>query len=258
MRRHSQWALAALFFIACALAPTAAQNPPSNQGASKPPLYTYVSEWAVPRAQWADMAKLDTQDRGMLDKFVADGTLLNYGQFANLVHQEGQPTHGSWFSANSMANLMKVLGAEMAAPGTTAPVLANSKHWDYVFVSTLYNGKPTTQHTGYIVGGNFVVKPGHGKDFDNLMKNQIIPMMEKLLADGAIDFYTLNNEEIVEHPGMVTFVYTTSEASGMDKVDAAFNELMSKDPTFGQQFEAAVVPDSEHDFLDRITYMNHK
>src|SRR5690348_5246118 len=65
----------------------------------KPPLYTYISEWAVPRAQWAEMAKLDEQDRPLMDKLVADGTLTGYGAYTNLIHQEGEPTHGTWFSA---------------------------------------------------------------------------------------------------------------------------------------------------------------
>ncbi len=258
MHTRSQWAFAAMFVLACALAPAGAQNAPADQDKSKPPVYTYVSQWAVPRAQWADMAKGDVQERSTLDKFVADGTLLDYGQFQNLVHQEGHPTHGSWFSATSMASLMKVLNAEMSSAGATAPVLANSKHWDFVLVSTVYNGKPTTQRTGYIVGASFMVKPGHRKDFDTLTRNQVVPLFERLLADGSVSSYGLYDQEIVEHAGQVTFVYIAPEASGMDKVDAAFNELMSKDPSFGQQFDAAVQPDGEHDFLSRITYMGHK
>ena len=32
-----------------------------------------------------------------MDKMVANGDILEYGYFANLIHQEGEPTHGSWF-----------------------------------------------------------------------------------------------------------------------------------------------------------------
>ena len=45
------------------------------------------------------MAKLDEQDKPLLDKLVADGTLIGYGAYYNLIHQEGEPTHGSWFTA---------------------------------------------------------------------------------------------------------------------------------------------------------------
>ena len=30
---------------------------------SKPPVYTYVATWEVPRAQWGEMVKLDEQDK---------------------------------------------------------------------------------------------------------------------------------------------------------------------------------------------------
>src|SRR5579864_5706697 len=36
----------------------------------KAPVYTYVAEWEVPRAQWGDMVKLDEQDKPLLDKLV--------------------------------------------------------------------------------------------------------------------------------------------------------------------------------------------
>jgi hypothetical protein len=103
-------------------------------------VYTYIAEWNVPRAQWADMVKVDEQDRPLLDKLVADGTLTAYGAFTNLIHQEGAPTHGSWFTATSEGNLMKALEAIYTQPGcTTAPVEAASKHWDYIVVSRIYN-----------------------------------------------------------------------------------------------------------------------
>src|SRR5262249_57942388 len=55
---------------------------------SKPTVYTYVAQWAVPRAQWADIVKADEADRPVLDKLVADGTLIGYGAYTNLIHQE--------------------------------------------------------------------------------------------------------------------------------------------------------------------------
>ncbi|MBV8569280.1 MAG: hypothetical protein JO319_01595, partial [Acidobacteriaceae bacterium] len=107
---------------------------------AKPPMYTYISEWAVPRAQWADMAKVDEQDRPLMDKLISDGTLTGYGSFTNLIHQEGEPTHGTWFSATSEGNLLKALEAVYASPGsTTAPVEGASKHWDYILVGRVYN-----------------------------------------------------------------------------------------------------------------------
>src|SRR5215475_15656618 len=75
-----------------------------SSGSAKPTVYTYVSEWAVPRAMWADYKKEDDTDIEAMKKAMAEGLIVSYGSFAVLNHREGAPTHGSWFTANSMAN----------------------------------------------------------------------------------------------------------------------------------------------------------
>jgi hypothetical protein len=37
------------------------------------------------------MVKLDEQDKPLLDKLLADGTLVGYGAYTNLIHQEANP-----------------------------------------------------------------------------------------------------------------------------------------------------------------------
>ena len=58
---------------------------------------------------WGDYLKNEAPDLDMLKKAVADGTLTSFGSYAVLNHQEGLPTHGTWFSASSMSNILKVL-----------------------------------------------------------------------------------------------------------------------------------------------------
>ena len=81
-----------VFSLTCP--PTWAQG-----SASQPPIFTYVSEWNTPRAQWADMAKVETDIKATMDALVADGTVLGYGTYENRIHSEASPTHGSWFQA---------------------------------------------------------------------------------------------------------------------------------------------------------------
>ena len=101
-----------LFCLAMAVGPSQAQMATP----AKPPIYIYVSTWSVPRAQWPEMTKLDDMDKPVLDKLVADGTLIGYGSYTNIIHQEGEPTHGSWFTATSEGNLLKGLEAIYANP----------------------------------------------------------------------------------------------------------------------------------------------
>jgi hypothetical protein len=83
MKNQASWRGGVLsLFAVAAVMPSQAQD--ANQ--SKPPVYTYISEWAVPRPQWSEMAKLDEQDRPLMDKLIADGTITGYGAFTNLIH----------------------------------------------------------------------------------------------------------------------------------------------------------------------------
>ncbi len=91
------------------------------QGESKAPVYVYVSDWAVPRVQWADMAKLDTQDTSLENKLLNDGTISAYGTLVSLIHTERQPTHADSFWANSEGNILKALAAFYAVADETAP-----------------------------------------------------------------------------------------------------------------------------------------
>ena len=76
-----------LVFLALAAGlPLRAQS--ADQG--KAPMYSYIAEWAVPRAQWADMEKVDDQEKALMEKLIADGTIVSYAGFTNLLHQEGK------------------------------------------------------------------------------------------------------------------------------------------------------------------------
>ena len=88
----------------------------------KPRMYSYVSFWNIPRAQWGAMEKADADDKPLLDKAVAGGTLVGYGNDVNLVHQVDGSTHDEWWSSMSMAGLMNVLNQFYANGSATSSV----------------------------------------------------------------------------------------------------------------------------------------
>jgi len=63
----------------------------------KPPMYSYVSFWNIPRAQWGEMEKADAADKPLLDKAVASGAIIGYGNDVNMVHQPDGSTHDEWW-----------------------------------------------------------------------------------------------------------------------------------------------------------------
>jgi hypothetical protein len=246
--------LAVVFTLLLVCAPVWAQGKPNPH-----PIFTYVSLWGVPRAQWGDMAKANAENKAILDPLVTDGTVLGYGTFENRIHSDGGYTHGSWFQAASLANLFKALEMLSTRAGATAPVLAASKHQDHLMISTDYGAKAITSSTGYLRVISAEVKPGSMDDFLEAYRRYIVPVYEKLLADGAIVAYQLDSEYNIENaPGRFFSVVDTRDAEGLDKVRAAIGELFEKNPAVVGALVSNTVPNSRNDVLGRITTMTHK
>ena len=230
----------------------------ADQG--KPSMYTYVAQWAVPRGQWADMVKVDEQDRPTLDKLVADGTLVGYGAYTNLIHQEGEPTHGTWFTAKSEGNLLKALETIYAQPGlVTAPVQGASKHWDQILTSDIYNGKAGTWKDGYLTWSQWELKPGSMRGYSELTKKAFVPILEKLLTEGTITSYGLDSEDY--HQGKLGVIYeyfTVPDAASLDKANKALEDAFNSNPALGDAVRALADPHGHRDYLTRLRFMVSK
>jgi len=246
-------ALALAAIAALSASPVRAQ---STDDKEKAPVYTYVSQWAVPRADWAAYDKTIPGTKQLMDKLVADGTLVAYGWFKNLVHQEGSPTHGDWFSATSPGNLMKALNALMAQGAAAGPdkSLVESKHWDYLLVSRQYGKHAGTFENSYLRVSSFKAKHGEGETVEKALNSFIIPRLEKLLADGAIHFYSIDREAI--HTGdqaEFDIVVITNGADGLDKYYASLETAAKANPTGGPAFASATEGSAHRDFLSLTT-----
>ena len=68
-------------------------------------MYSYIANWQIPRAHWAEMAAANAGDKAILDKAMADGTIVGYGDDINLVHTSDGWTHDDWWSSMSMAGI---------------------------------------------------------------------------------------------------------------------------------------------------------
>jgi hypothetical protein len=246
------YALAAVMLMA---SNTWAQTP----SAEKAPLYTYVSEWAVPRAMWNDYQKSQAQEDEMMKKLVADGTLTSYGSFSVLNHQEGAPTHGSWFSAKSVAGLMKALEGLRAAPDSTDAVLSASKHWDYILESHDYSAHSGTFKNGYLRVGHWRYKAGANDTDGKIMKATMVALLEKLLADGAVHSYQIDEEAVhSEDPGAFYVAIVANGAEGIDKFNVAIEENEKKNPAGWAGFGSLLSTEGHRDFLAHVDSMTVK
>ena len=208
---------------------------------------------------WADYQKSESSDDEFLRKAVSDGTLISFGSYSVLNHQEGQATHGSWFSASSMANLMKVLEGLRSAPDATGPVLAASKHWDYIFTSHDYNAHSGTGKNGYLRVGQWSYKHGASDPGGKVMKAAMVTILEKLFSEGALYAYQIDEEAVhSSDPNSLNIAIIASGAEGMDKFDAAIDDLEKNNPAAGAALDSLLEPHGHRDFLAHVDEMAHK
>ncbi len=231
--------------------PAAAQTAEVKE---KPALYTYVAEWNIPRAQWADMEKGNSANAKIMDKAVADGTIVGYGSDRTVVHQSDGITHDDWWSATSMAGVLNMLDRlEKAGDSGTSVLTSATDHSDAIYISHYYNWHPGSWKGGYTFEASYALRPDAPEDaVAMLSKNMIVPVLEKLLAEGTIDEYEIDTQAIhTEAPGSFQIVYLTPNAEGVDKVNAAIREAVKSKPLDGPAFESMVTDPAHRDAVLR-------
>jgi hypothetical protein len=235
------------FSALCALAITAFPAAPAGaqmaEVKEKPPLYTYVSDWAIPRAHWAELEKQGAATDKVLEKGAASGALVAFGNDENLVHQPDGETHDTFWSAMSMAGVLKVLDDLHTTGAATTSVLSTAtRHSDSLYVSHFYNWKSGSWKGAYTFDASYKLKADAPDDaVETLSKTFIVPLMEKLLADGTIGEYEVDEEAIhTESPNKFWIVYITPNAEGLDKVNAALRAAVKASPLASPAFNSMV------------------
>jgi len=225
---------AALTALGAFSAPAGAQS--ADEMKEKPPLYTYEASWAFPRARWGEVGKDNaTSTQKVLAPALADGTLVGYGDDEALVHTSEGFTHDNWWQAHSMAGLMKVLDALGKTGPPTQLLLSSTKHRDQVFISRFYNWKPGSWKGAFGHASTYKLKADAPNDAVSVLsKSLFVPLLEKLLADGTIVEYEIDEETIhTESPDQFVIYYLTPTAEGLDKVNAAVRAAGRENPLVG-------------------------
>jgi hypothetical protein len=235
---------------------------PAVVAAQEPTHYTFIAEWTVPRANWADFtANFEKNTRPVLDRRTADGTLVDWGSFENTVHTEEDSTHGVWWTSNTIAGIEKVR-TELIKQAAN-PAMAGAKHRDFFLRSALRNAKAASG-SGYLTVSSTVIQPGKGREWRELWNKFTKPVYDQLLADGTILFYAIQVEDVhTQNPGLRFVVSITANAEAEDKVAAGFDADAQKRSAeerraLGAAFADTQVPGSHRDFFARITAMSIK
>lgn len=256
MSKNMWRVLAGSFAIAMPVALAAPMSAQTAEVKEKPPMYTYVGNWNIPRAQWGEMEKSNASNQKVLEKALASGTLVGYGDDMNLIHTAEGATHDQWWSATSMAGVLNVLEQFYQSGSATSPVLASAtKHWDGLYVSRYYNWHAGSWKGVYTRGAVYKLKADAPDDaVEKLSKSLVVPLLEKMLAEGAIHEYEVDTEAIhTETPGTFVIVYIAANTEALDKVSAALRDTMKANPLAGPAFGSMVDLNAHRDELLRST-----
>jgi hypothetical protein len=229
-------ALCALAMAAVWFAPACAQTAEAKE---KPPMYSYIGNWAIPRAQWADMDKNNAASQKILEKALANGTIVGYGNDMKLIHQPDGDTHDEWWSAMPMAGVLNVLEQFYQSGSSVSPVLSSAtRHWDDLYVSRHYNWHAGSWKDAYTHGSSYKLKADAPEDaIEKLSNNMVVPLLEKMLADGTIHEYEIDTQAIhTQAPGTFWIIYIAANAEALDKVSAALREALKASPLNGPAF----------------------
>jgi len=249
----STWSV---FVGSCALLMAALFAIPSNaqtaEVKAKPTMYTYIANWQIPREHWADMQKSVATRSAVMSKAVADGTIVGYGDDLNLVHTPDNETHDTWWSAMSMAGVVKVLDQLMAGEMSSTPnAAAPTKHWDEVVFSHYYNWKPGAYTGGYVKVAAYKLKADAPDDaVDTLSIHLLVPLLEKALADGSILEYEIDETAIhTSTPGTFMIVYVTPTPEGLDSTASVIRDSIAAHPLMGSAFGSMTDENGHRDEL---------
>ena len=243
-----------LLALALGIWATALSAQSTTEVKEKPPMYSYVSIWNIPRAQWGEMEKANAGDTDAMAKALASGAIVAYGHDTALVHTADGPTHDEYWSSMSMAGLLSLLEQFYKNGSAVSPVLAAStKHFDEILVSRYYNWTSGSCKGCYTHGGFYKLKADAPNDaVDTLSKNLFVPLFEKLLAAGAIKEYEIDTQAIhTSEPGTFSVFYITPTADGLDKVNDAIRDTTKNNPLISPAIGSMLDSTGHRDELTR-------
>jgi hypothetical protein len=230
---------------------------------AEPPVYTFVAEWNVPRANWDDfMANFEKITKPVLLKHSTDGTLVGWGVFSSVVHEQGAMTHGTWWQATSLAAIERVRNELVKVSAANTAMGASTAHRDYLLRSILRGTRTAGPASGYIWVSSSMVKPGMGGDWREHWEKYSKPVYDELLKNGTITYYAVDVEQVHTAPSGLRFVvYITPNAEGVDKVNAAFQAANQKRSAeerraIGQALGDITVAGEHRDFFSWVSYWN--
>jgi hypothetical protein len=213
----------------------------------KPPMYSFIAIWNIPRTEWKARENQSAAARKILDRAISDGTISAYGFDEN-------PLHDTFWLTLSKAKMQSVLdqftkAGITAAPSPTAAAFPPAS----ILVSRYYNWHTGVWKNAYVHVGIYKIKPDAPSDaVDKLSMNFFAPVLEKMLADGAIfEWETDTYADPKAAPGTFLIAYLSATSEGLEKANDVVQKTIRSRPPTGPAFDSLVYVSANRDVVVR-------
>ncbi len=227
--------------------------------AQEAPVYTYVAHWNVPRAQWAEFTAFGEESvRPVLERMLANGTIVSWGISTTVVHRENGTTHEVWWAGSSIAGIERAREELVKLPSSA--VVAGAKHHDHLLESLTHRGSTTDTTSGYLYISVWKVRPGRGQAWRALWEKYFKPTYDELLANGTMLAYEVSVQYLhTDDPRTRMIWYVVPSADAEDKVSAAFTAVFEKEAaTLFAAFSAVEIRSEHRDYFRRVLSYAHR
>jgi hypothetical protein len=187
----------------------------------------------------------------VLDKLVDSGVVLAYGIDVDMLHAPGTNNVVFWADVPDFTALAKAdaaidefIKSDPRVMGDLFSMSDPSTHSDFVLRAREEAHRSSPAGAMPVQDIDMVqVKPERMSEYLEMFRKYDKPVLDKLVADGAIYGYALFTEAVhTMKPGFVWQVTTLPDLGAKDKVQAAFSEAWKK------------LPDGERDMLDKVFF----
>ena len=112
---------------------------------------------------------------------------------------------------------------------------------------------------GYLRVARWSAKAGGSDPDGKIQRATIVGVLEKLLAAGALHSYTID-EEVVhsDEPGLTFVVLVANGAEGLDKFDAAIEDMRKNNPVALAAYSSLIDSHGHRDTLAHVNTMTNK
>jgi hypothetical protein len=214
---------------------------------AKPPMYSYIAIWSIPKDQWKARENQAAAAKKILDEAVAKGTIVSYGY-------DGNPLHDTFWLAMSKAGLESVRDQFQKIGITPVPAKAGAAVPPVsILISRYYDWRTIRCENAYVHVGIYKIKPDAPADaVDQLSKNFFAPVLEKMFADGAIfEWETDTYADPKDSPGTFLIAYLSAKAEDLEKTNKAVQERLKSHLPKGPALDSLIDVKASRDVVVR-------